>query len=325
MTERARTVFLGSGSFAVPIVGALAGHPSVDLVAVVTAPTRRGSRGRSTDPPVAEWAADRELPMLRPLRLRDDEAIDEIRSLHPGLLVLADYGQIVPATLIDLPSHGALNLHPSLLPRHRGAAPIPAAILAGDDETGVTLMVMDAGIDTGPIVAQRKRPLTGLDAAPELESDLARAAAELLGESLAAWLDGRLAATAQPSEGLSLTRTLRREDGRLDPGRSAEILERQVRAYQPWPGSFVETADGRVIVWRSAVVPDLVEPAGLVVGLHDGGLGLSTANGVLELLEVQPAGGRRMSGVELVRGRPSLIGAQVVLPDPTEARSAGSA
>ena len=140
VTDRAPTLFFGTGAFAVPILGALAGHPAIDLRAVVSAPARRAARGRLTDPPLAEWAIERGLPMLRPARLRSPEAIAEVVALAPELIVLADYGQIVPATLIDLPRHGALNLHPSLLPRHRGATPINATILAGDEETGVSLI-----------------------------------------------------------------------------------------------------------------------------------------------------------------------------------------
>ena len=299
MTERARTVFLGSGSFAVPIVETLAQHPSVDLVAVVTAPTRIGSRGRPTDPPVAEWAAARAIPMLRPVRLRAPESVAELAALAPDLLVLADYGQIVPQDVLDLPTHGALNVHPSRLPRYRGAAPIPAAILAGDAETGVTLMLMDAGLDSGPIVAQSHRTLTGDEIAPQLEEELAREGAELLATNLAEWLAGDIWPRPQDEAGITLTRPLRRSDGLLEPSRTAAELERQVRAYQPWPGSFVETNAGRLIVWQSHVEDESTAPLTLV-----------TVEGSLVIDEAQLAGGRRMSAADLARGRPDIrIGA----------------
>ena len=156
--------------------------------------------------------------------------------------MLADYGRIVPAALLDLAPHGALNLHPSLLPRHRGATPIPAAIAAGDADTGVSLIRMDAGIDTGPLVAQRRVPLHGDEDAPGLEARLAAEAARLLVESLPGWLDGSLPAVPQPADGATLTRPFRREDGRLDPGRPALELDRQVRALRPWPGTFLDRA-----------------------------------------------------------------------------------
>jgi methionyl-tRNA formyltransferase len=229
-------------------------------------------------------------------------------------MVLADYGRLVPAAVLDLPSHGALNLHPSLLPRHRGATPIPAAILAGDAETGVTLMRMDEGLDTGPIIAQRRVPLSGDEAAPELESRLSNLAAELLAQTLPAWLRGEVEPRPQDTGSATLTRPLRRADGALDPRRPASELERQVRAYQPWPGSYLATNAGRVIVWQADIGKGqgAAEPGRLVA--VDGGIALTTRDGLLHLLEVQPAGGRRMSGAELLRGRPNLIGSRVSVP-----------
>jgi methionyl-tRNA formyltransferase len=306
VTDPIRTVFLGSGAFAVPVVEALTHVPGVDLRAVVTAPTRPGSRGRPTDPPVALWATENGLPMLRPARLRAQESIGAVAELTPDLLVLADYGQIVPQALLDLPRFGALNLHPSLLPRHRGASPIPAAILADDQETGVSLMLMDAGLDSGPLIAKRRVALTGTEMAPELEHSLAQVAGELLATSLPSWLNSELLPLPQDEEGMTLTRPLRRSDGRLDPQRDAIDLERQVRAYQPWPGTFFETPEGRVIIWRARVAAGSATPGTIVDGPA-----IATADGLLELLEVQPAGGRKMSGAELVRGRPGLIGAIV--------------
>ena len=300
MINQARTIFLGTGAFGVPIVSALAQNPLVDLLAVVTAPRRVGSRGKEVDPPVAIWAADHEVPTFRPARLRMPSAVDHIRSHQPELLVLADYGQIVPAELLDHPPHGALNLHPSLLPRWRGASPIPAAILAGDTATGVTLMKMDAGLDSGPIVAQRAVDLLPDETAPELEARLAAIAADLLADTLGDWLSGRVGARPQPADGVTLTRLLRREDGRLDPAKPATELECQVRAYQPWPGSFLDVGDDRLVVWKARVVGAMPQ--------H--GLGLATSNGILELVEVQPAGGRRMTAAEYARGRPGLFSSE---------------
>ena len=251
----ARTVFLGSGGFGRESLRRLATHPDVDLVAVVTAPARPSGRSRRPTPtPIADVATELGLPVLTPERLRSPSAIDEVLALDPALLVLADYGQIVPARLLEVPL-GALNLHPSLLPRYRGASPIPATILAGDHETGVTLMRMDTGLDTGPIAAQARVPLSGTETAPEFEASLETIAADLLADNLGPWIGGEVVARPQPAEGASLTRTLRREDGRLDPQRPASALERQVRAYQPWPGSFVDAPTGRIVVWAGHVLP----------------------------------------------------------------------
>ena len=300
----ARTVFIGSGPFAVPALRALATDPAVKIVGVVTAPPRPAGRGLEVvKTPVEEVARELGLtPVLTPRRLRDPAAIEEVLATKPALIVLADYGQIVPAPLLGV-RKGALNLHPSLLPRHRGASPIPATILAGDRETGVTLMRMDEGLDTGPIVAQVRSPVDDTEAAAGLEARLSDAAADLLTTWLSGWLRGDLPEQPQPAAGATLTKPLRREDGRLDPSRSAVELERQVRAYQPWPGSFVDTAKGRLAVWTADVGPSEHQPAG-----RFGPRGLETVDGTLVLHEVQPAGGRRMPWVEFLRGRAGIVG-----------------
>ena len=331
-----RTVFLGSGEFAVPVLDALCTLPVIRLVAVVTAPPRGAGRGHRPRPTRVASRAD-ELgvgPVLCPARLRDPDSVAALEALSPGLLVLADYGQIVPSSLLSLPLHRALNLHPSLLPRHRGASPIQEAILAGDHETGVTLMVMDEGLDTGPVVAQVALPLDGTETAPDLEMRLAAEAGALLAAVLPGWLLGGRTATAQPAGGSTLTRPLRRDDGRIDPSRPAYRLERQVRALQPWPGSWVDTPGGRLTLWRVRALSlsatggatsgtftltdptEGAEPAGdappLGILVPDGdGLALRVADGALRLDEVQLAGGRRMTSAELRRGHPGLVGTGV--------------
>jgi methionyl-tRNA formyltransferase len=317
-----RTIFFGSGAFAVPVLERLIASPSVRLVVVISAPPRAAGRhGRPRPTPVAEAAEALGLPVITPARLRDEGSREAVAVLAPRLIVLADYGRLIPGSILELPAHGALNLHPSLLPRHRGASPIAAAILAADRETGVTLMRMDAGLDTGPIIAQRRLPLRGDETAPELEAELARLAGDLLAETLDDWLAGTIRARPQPVAGVTLTRPLRREDGRLDPARPAVVLERQVRAYQPWPGSYLEADEGRgrLIVWRAEVAAGEAPP-GTLLAWRDG-LALATGQGLLVLHEVQPAGGRRMSGAELRRGRPGLVAA---LPLPADAAARAS-
>ncbi len=309
-----RTVFLGSGRFAQPVLGRLAAHPAVELVAVVTAPPRPvGRRQVETSTPVDTSARELGLDVLTPARLRDPAALADILGLEPALVVLADYGQIVPVELLDLP-HGALNLHPSLLPRHRGAIPIPAAILAGDAETGVSLMRMDAGLDTGPLVAVEHVSLAGDETAPALEARLAIVAAGLLARSLDPWLAGELEPEPQATDGVSLTRPLRRADGRLDPDQPAVVLERQIRAHLPWPGSFLEVDGDRLVVLAGSVTAsEDDDEAGRFVP-DERGLALATRDGRLLLDEVQPAGGRPMTGEAFVRGRPSVLGRSVAVP-----------
>ncbi|MGO9206491.1 MAG: methionyl-tRNA formyltransferase [Candidatus Limnocylindrales bacterium] len=324
-TSGVPTVFLGTGPFGLPIIDALASLREVRMVGVVAGPPRPAGRGASVHrSPVALRAETLGLaPILEPVRLRAESAIADVLALSPELLVLADYGQLVPGALLARPEHGALNLHPSLLPRHRGASPVAATILAGDRQAGVTLMCMDEGLDTGPVVAQVAVSLDGAETAPQLEAWLAAEGAELLRSTIGDWLAGRRQVRPQPSEGVTMSRPLRREHGRLDPERDAVTLERQVRAYQPWPGTWCPTVAGRLIVWaarplvvnRRGAPPDQRPLTGDgVIGyfVPDGdGLALLVADGSLRLDEVQLAGGRRMTSAALRRGHPELVGSRV--------------
>lgn len=308
----ARTVFFGSGAFAVPILDAAHGSPDVELVAVVTTPDRpAGRRQAPTAVPVAARARELGLALRQPPRLRDDAAVEAIADLEADLGVLADYGRIVPSPILELFSRGILNVHPSLLPRHRGAAPIPATIVAGDAETGVTLIRMDEGLDTGPIVAVERFRLRGDEVAPELEAALARIGARLVETTLGPWLRGDVEAMPQPATGATLTRPLRREDGRLDPRLTVAELERRVRAYEPWPGSFLDTDAGRLVVWLATPVAErgAAAPPGTIGPGPD--LRVAASDGWLRLDEVQPAGGRRMPGEAWLRGRPAAAGSVV--------------
>lgn len=305
--DRTRTIFFGSGPFAVPILDVIAADPRLEIVAVVTAPDRPAGRGKLMRPtPVALRAQATWVPLLKPARLREPEAVAQVAELQPDLGVLADYGQIVPRAVLDLPPLGILNVHPSLLPRHRGATPIAATIAEGDERAGVTIIRMDDGIDTGPIVARQSWPLTGTERAPELEARAAREGSELLQRTLEPWLAGTAPAIPQTPAGATVTRTFRRGDGRLDPGRSAQELERQVRALTPWPGTFLETEAGRLSVHAAAVgeAAEGDEPGRLV--RHGDRLALATAQGRLVLDRVQLAGRREMAGGDFLRGQPQL-------------------
>jgi methionyl-tRNA formyltransferase len=303
----ARTIFFGSGSFAVGILQSLAEAPEADIVAVVTAPDRPAGRGGNLrSSPVAAKARQLGVRVLQPKRLRAPESLEAILVTAPALGVLADYGQLVPGSLLDAIPAGILNVHPSLLPRHRGATPIPATILRGDPEAGVTIFQMDEGLDTGPLVASERLALNGTETTPELESTLSALGALLLRRTLGPWLARELRPRPQDDAVSTMTRPLRREDGRLDPERDAADLERQVRAYQPWPGSFLELP-ARLLVWKAEAAPSEAgdSPGALVRSGHEPAL--ATKGGRLRLLEVQPAGGKRMTGAELLRGRPSLL------------------
>lgn len=311
--DRVPTIFFGSGAFAVPILDALVADPRIELVAVVSAPDRPAGRDHSiTSTPVAARARGLGLPLLQPAHVRAPDALAGIAALAPELGVLADYGQIIPRALLDLPARGILNVHPSLLPRHRGATPIPATIAEGDERAGVTVIRMDDGIDTGPIVVRQSWPLSGAERAPELEEQAAREGAALLTRALESWLAGTAAAIPQTPAGATVTRPFRREDARLDPSRSAAELERRVRAQVPWPGSFVETPAGRIAVLATSTAPSDPEDSPGLLAPHADRLALTTTDGRLVLDELQLAGRRALAGDEFLRGQPRLAGAAVV-------------
>jgi methionyl-tRNA formyltransferase len=308
----AAVVFFGSGAFGIPILEALASMPGTRLVGVVSVPDKPAGRGaRTASPPLAERARTLGLDVLQPTRLRDPATSTAVRSLRPDAAVLADFGRLVPADLLTVPPHGFLNVHPSLLPRHRGATPIQSTILVGDPEAGVSLFEMDPGLDTGPVVAQARWPLAGDETAAELERAAALRGSELVREQLGPWLAGDRPARPQDDDDATLTRQLSREDGRLDPSAPAVDLERRVRALTPWPGTFIDIGPTRLAVLRADVSPSAPSdrPGTLVA---DGrGLALTTAAGRLRLLEVRPAGGRAMSAEALRNGRPALVGAPI--------------
>ena len=319
--SQVRTVFFGSGGFAVPILDALLAVEGVCVEAVVSAPDRPvGRKAVLTPTPVTARARELDLPVLQPARVRRPEAAEELRALAPDLIVLADYGQMIPRVLLDLPPRGFLNLHPSALPRWRGAAPIPATILGGDRESAVTLIVVTEEMDAGPIVAAAPLEVWGDDTAVTLEERAAVVAGELLRRALPEWLAGRLVARPQTAEGVTTTRPLRREDGLLDPSLSAVELERHVRAYQPWPGAYIQgdkTGGGRLIVHKAHVAPSRPGDAEFVGGLGHGSvpsdhewepLLFPTADGRLVLDVVQAAGGREMAAGEYRRGHPDPVG-----------------
>lgn len=303
-----RIVFMGSPAFAVPVLEALAGVCQV--VGVVTQPDRPAGRGSRLRPPPVKLAAQRlGLPVYQPESVRDVDTLTRLAAWGPRLIVVAAFGQILPRAVLQLPAYGCLNLHASLLPRWRGAAPVAAAILAGDPVTGVTLMKMEEGLDSGPILVQRQEAIAPDDTAGSLSERLSRLAGALIVEALPAYLRGDLLARPQPEEGVTYCRPLKKEDGWLDWRRPAAHLERQVRAMTPWPGAFTTWQGQRLRVRRARVRSGTPRQCpGTVVSLGDG-VGVVTGEEVLQLLEVQAAGRRPMPIEDFLRGHRGLPGA----------------
>ncbi len=231
-------IFMGSPQFAVPTLEALTRDYTVS--AVYTQPDKPAGRGKVlTSVPVAQWATAHSLPIYQPRSFRKDPtAIDQLRALQPDVIVVAAYGLILPQAVLDVPRYGCINVHGSILPRHRGAAPITAAILAGDDETGITIMQMDAGMDTGPMLSVGREPIRSDDTTASLSERLSQLGAQLLIDTLPRYLSGSITPQPQPDEGVTYCSKINKSDAQIDWTHSASEIDRMVRAYIPWPGAF---------------------------------------------------------------------------------------
>lgn len=296
-----RVVFMGSPEFALPSLRALTS--AYNVVGVVTQPDRASGRGREVKaPPVKTLALELGLPIIQPETLRQAEAMEQLHAWNPDLIVVVAFGQILKSEVLDLPRFGCVNVHASLLPRWRGAAPIQAAILAGDEETGVTIMKMDAGLDTGPMLAKRAFRLSPDATAGEASRALSMLGADLLIETLPAYLSGNITPTPQPEEGVTYAPLLKKEDGRLDFTRPAQELERRVRAMNPWPGAWFEWNGNPLKVTRARIIAVEKRPASGTRLIVEGRPAVMCADAALVLEEVQPAGKKVMDGKSFLAG-----------------------
>jgi methionyl-tRNA formyltransferase len=295
-----RIVFMGSPEFSLPTLRALAEHYPV--VGVVTQPDRPAGRGRElSPPPVKKLALQLGLPVIQPQRLIDPQAMPQLQEWSPDVIVVAAFGQILRQPVLDLPPYGCINVHGSLLPRWRGASPVQSAILHGDHETGITIMRMDPGVDTGPILNQRAIPILPTDTGGNLSERLALLGAELLLDTLPGYLRGELQPRDQENVGATYATMLKKEDGYLDFNKPAEQLERQVRAFNPWPGSFT-TWDSQILkIHQSHAISEVSSQVGSKL-VYGGLPAIACAPGLLVLDEVQPSGKRAMPGDVFLRG-----------------------
>lgn len=298
-----RVVFAGTPAFAVPCLQALLAADGVEVAGVYTQPDRRAGRGRERRPsPVKRAARARGAAVYQPGRLGGEGDMAQLRRLNPDLIVVVAFGQLLPAAALAVARLGCVNLHASLLPRWRGAAPIQRAIEAGDPVTGVTLMKMDSGLDTGPVLASARLRIGARDTAGSLHDRLSRLAARLLADHLPALAAGQLDATPQDERLARHAPKLSPAEAMLDWRLDAARLERRVRAFNPWPVAFTEVGGMRLRVWRAAVADARPAQPGEVLAAGAAGITVAAANGALALTEVQKAGGRAMAAGDFLNG-----------------------
>jgi methionyl-tRNA formyltransferase len=295
-----KIVFMGSPDFALKSLVTLYDH--FDVVAAFTQPDRPAGRGKELKPPAVKMLAQKlDIPIFQPHSLKDPEAVGQLKGLDPDLIVVAAYGQILRQAVLDIPKHGSINVHASLLPRWRGAAPIQAAILHGDTQSGVSIMRMDPGLDTGPVLSQRTITLDAEETAGSLSDKLALLGADLLIETLPGYLAGDIEPAEQDNELSTYAPMLKKSDGELDFENAADFLARQVRAYNPWPGTFIRLDGGMLKVHKASTLQQGKSHPGLKETIEDIPA-IGTADGWLLLEKIQPAGKNPMSGADFLRG-----------------------
>jgi len=303
---------MGTAVLSCASLEALARDKQFQVAAVVTQPDRPKGRELKLMPsPVKVLAGQLGLPVLQPARARDEKFIAELRALNPDLIVVVAYGHILPQTILDLPRYGCLNVHTSLLPKYRGAAPIQWAIANGEIETGVTIMKMDAGLDTGPIVTQRRTAILPEDDSASLHDRLAQFGAELLVQTIPDSIAGKIQPRPQPAEGVSHAPKIKKEDGHVDWSLPAQTIGNRLRAFTPWPGAFTFLPDQPkphlLKIWKAEAIEESGE-AGTILSAGKNGIVVACGQNALQILELQREGGRRMSAAEFLAGHPLKTG-----------------
>ncbi|MSU62553.1 MAG: methionyl-tRNA formyltransferase [Pedosphaera sp.] len=308
-----KTIFFGTAELACASLAALARDSQFQLVAVVTQPDKAKGRDLKIQPtPVKAEALKLGLPVLQPVKAHALEFIAELARLQPDIIIVAAYGQILPQSILDLPRLGCLNVHTSLLPNYRGAAPIQWAILNGDAESGVTIMKMDAGLDTGDILTQSRTTITEADNAQTLHDRLAGMGAELLIGTVPQFAEGKIIGQRQPVEGFSYARKISKEDGRLEWSQPARTLWNRVRGLTPWPGAFTflsgESRQTMLKIWEADVIEGIGGSHGEVLRADKEGIIVACGASALRVLQLQREGGRRLRAGEFLMGHPVAPG-----------------
>jgi len=327
-----KIIFMGTAELSCASLEKLAHDKNFQIAAVVTQPDKpKGRELKLQFSPVKILAEKLKLPLLQPAKARDEKFISELRGLQPDLIVVVAYGQILPQSILDLPEFGCVNVHASLLPKYRGASPIQSAILNGETETGVTIMKMDAGLDTGEILAQARTPILPGDDSQTLHDRLAQLGAELLAETIPNYAAGKISPKPQPAEGAGYAAKIKKEDGKIDWNEPAEKILNRLRAFTPWPGAFTSWSSSFSLlrsrdtlkrelqpqllkIWKAEIV-EKSGGAGEILSADKNGIVVACGKNALRILELQREGGRRLSAREFLAGNPLKAGWKFEQPD----------
>ena len=310
-----RIIFMGTAELSCASLEKLCGDARFQVVAVVTQPDKPKGRDLKLQPsPVKVLAQKFNLPVLQPLKARDEAFVTELRTLKPDLIVVVAYGQILPQSILDLPPYGCLNVHTSLLPKYRGAAPIQWAIANGEAETGVTIMKMDAGLDTGPVLSLSRTAIVAADDSQILHDRLAQLGAELLVKTITDYVAGKTRPQPQPAEGSTYAAKIKKEDGQIDWNLPAKQVWNRLRAFTPWPGAFTflpATPKPLLLkIWKLEVV-EKSGRAGEVLSADKDGITVACGQGAVRILELQLEGGKRLTTAQFLAGHPLKAGAML--------------
>jgi len=310
-----RIIFMGTADFSCASLEALAAEPRFQVVAVVTQPDKPKGRDLKLQPsPVKVVAEKLGIPVLQPTRARDEKFIGELKAWQPDLMVVVAYGQILPAAILDLPPHGCLNVHGSLLPKYRGAAPIQRAMANGDTETGIAIMKMDIGLDTGPVLSMQSTPISTEEDCPALYARLALMGAKLLVETIHGWVAGAITPQPQPAEGATYAAKIKKEDAHVDWNLPATVIWNRLRAFTPWPGAFTflsaEPKPLLLKIWKVEVVAKTGIP-GEILTADKTGIVVGCGQNALRILELQREGGRRQTAEQFLAGSPFKPGTKL--------------
>ena len=308
-----KLVFMGTPSFSIPVLSHLTenGH---EVVKVYTRPDSRSGRNQRPNPsPIKIFARTRGLSILDPISLKPKDIQDELASLSPDLIVVSAYGLILPRRILDIPTQGCLNIHPSLLPKYRGPSPVSSAIAQGESHTGITIMLINELVDSGPIIAQRKIQIPPQENASEMISKLFQIGACLLVKILPDWIDGKIKAVSQNNEQATYTKRLIKRDGDIDWNLTPTKIVNQILGFYPWPGSYTRW-NGKLLKILEATVSNQFGSStkpGLVISLSGDALGITTPNGVVKILRLQLEGKKSVDSKEFLKGYPEFIGSTV--------------